>query len=150
MLRGTVGMAGRVQPRAVHLASGALPGAGAFTAQAFSSVRFGLSRVTFAVTYTQGAAGGFPQFRFQSTNGTESPLESIEDSGSLLPAQPFATVNFYEATRIGPIPQDASPLTYELTFEIPKGSTGVRLLAAELGVTATPGTIAISYAAGDP
>jgi hypothetical protein len=130
--------------RSTHLVSQVLPPAGAFTNQAFSAVPSGTKSITFWVTYTRGAVGGFPAFRAQWSNGTETATEAVEDLGSLVVAQPFADVSFYEQTLLGPIPADGNPITYPLVFSIPDNTTSVRLIAAERGVTATPGTVAIA------
>lgn len=135
---------GFVLGRRVHLAASALPGAGAFTAQAFTPVPIATKRITYWVTYARGAAGGFPAFRAQWTNGTELANEAVEDLASLAIAQPFGSVNVLQQEILGPAPADDSGLTYPLVFEVPDASIGVRLLAAERGAPGTPGTIAIA------
>lgn len=145
-----------VIPRTVEQASAALPGAGAFTSQAFSVIPLGTRRVTYWITYTRGAAGGFPALRAEVSNGTDQVNFHVLNAASLLPGtgtpvtSDFASLNFYREELLGPVPPDASAIDYELTFEVPPGTTGIRLLAAERGVTATPGTAAWAFTGGAP
>lgn len=130
-------------PRTV-IFNGVLPGAGAFTNPLFASVPIGTKRVTFWVTYTRGGVGGFPAFRAQWSNGVEEANEAVEDLSSLVVAQPIGTINVYEHEMLGPIPGNATPLVYPLVFDVPDGTSGVRLIAAERGAIATPGTVLIA------
>lgn len=131
--------------RVEHLTSQELPAGGAFTSQADISIPEGLTKLSFWISYTRGAVGGYPQFQVEWSNGTETDyVEMILDEGSLSASQPNASVQLYRQRLLGPIPQDGNALTYIFPFDVPLWATGVRLLAAELGVTATPGTIAIA------
>lgn len=133
-----------VIPRTVQLATPALPLGGVFTAQPNTVIPLGTKRITYWITYTRGAAGGFPAFRAEWFNGTEQANNTILDSGSLVPVQPFAEANFYQEELLGPAPATAAAIVYELTFEVPPGTIGARLLAAEQGATGSPGTITIA------
>lgn len=131
-----------------HLPPGPLPLAGAFTTQPFfEAPSAGLKAVTFYITYTRGAVGGFPAFRVEyapSTGGLIVYRELIMDENSLVIAQPNASVNVYQQEVLGPTPQSAAPILYDMEFTIPPGAIGVRLTAAERGVPATPGTMGIT------
>lgn len=136
--------------REVHLAETELPALGAFTAQDFYTfpaiAGFGSSvqGITFYVTYTRGGADGAPVFRLEVTNGTEEARQLIQDDGSLVTAQPEGTVNVLQENLAGPIPADDNPLVYHLPWKRAYGTTGVRLLVAEVGNTAAPGTCEIT------
>ena len=131
--------------REVHLASQALPAAGAYTTQVYTALPPGTTRLAFWTSYTRGAVGGYPGWRVQWGNGTESNSRAmILDEGSLTPALPSATAQTYQETLLGPIPQDGTALTYLYEFDVPPGATEVRLQVAEVGITATPGTAAIA------
>lgn len=144
-----------VVPRTVERAPAALPGAGAFTAQAFSPVPLGTRRVTYWITYARsaGVPGGFPAFRAEVSNGVDEVNFSVLNAASLLPATPtsdFADLNFYREELLGPVPPDDTTIDYELTFELPPGTTGIRLLGAERGTIATPGTAGWAFTGSSP
>jgi hypothetical protein len=129
--------------RSVHIASAALPAAGAFTSQGAYTPAAGVARfVSFWITYTRGAAGGYPKFHLEWGNGTETALEVSFGEASAV--QPYLQQNVYQGELLGPTPTDGNAISYVLTVENTKGATQVRLLAAEAGITATPGTIAIA------
>lgn len=121
-----------------------LPAAGAFTSQGFTTLLNGVTGISFWVQYTRGAAGGFPALRIQWTNGTEVARDIVLDQNSLVVVQPTGTSNVYESELLGPAPADGNAITEVYEYSAPAGSTAVRFLAAERGVTLTPGTIAIA------
>jgi hypothetical protein len=130
--------------RTVHLASVALPAAGAFTTQAVYAPVSGLSRyIAFWVTYTRGAVGGFARFKVEWGNGTETATELIIDE-TLTATAPTARQSGYLYELDGPVPANASALSYLVILENTIGATTVALRSAEAGVTGTPGTIAIA------
>lgn len=133
--------------RAVHLASQTLPGAGAFTSQATFSVPSGVGEITFWVTYTIGAAGGFPLFRLLFGNGTEEGNDVVLNT-AIAVAQPFGTQQIFEQTIEGPHPSSGAAINFVIATRVPRGATTARIVAAEGGVPATPGTIAIALAGG--
>jgi hypothetical protein len=122
-------------PRVAHRASAALPAAGAWTATGDATptpvytVPAGITSVTFAITYTRGAAGGYPYLQAFLTNGTESVKLPLVYHPDLVPTGAGAVVGVY-------------------TVAIPPGMTTIQLLAREMGVIATPGTLAIGLVAG--
>lgn len=137
---------GFVIPSTEYLASQVLPAAGAFTAAQATAVPVGTKRVSFWITYTQGAAGGYPSFRPQyQTAGGDSGRATVLDLSSFTAANPEGTTKFYLEDLDGPAPTDGQPITYELTFLLPADVTGIDLMAAEKGVTATPGTIGVRF-----
>lgn len=129
--------------REVHL-SQVLPAAGAYTSQAFYTFPAGTSGLTFWISYVRGDAAGAPAFRLEGTNGVEVARQLIQDDGSLVVAQPEATVEVLLETLLGPIPADGNVMIYKLPYNVDPGESGVRLLAAEVGNIAVPGTILIA------
>ena len=131
-----------------YLTSQALPAAGAYTPAQSLGVPVGTKRIAFWISYTRGAAGGFPVFRpqFQGNGvGIAMSANTVLDLSSFGTAGEFGTAKFYAEKLEGPPPSDDNELTYQLTFEVPPFTTIVELLAAEAGVVGTPGTIAIRY-----
>jgi hypothetical protein len=131
-----------------YLASAALPAAGAYTAPQAMGVPVGTKRVTFWITYTRGAAGGYPVFKPQFLGngvGIQMSGNTMLDLSSFAAAAPLGAVNFYVEQLKGPAPSDGNALSYQLTFELPAFTVGCELLAAEEGVVGTPGTIEILY-----
>lgn len=132
--------------RSVHLASAALPAAGAFTSQTAFTILDGVRSINFYVTYTQGAGGGYPLLRFESGNGTETGGLVVID-GAIAVTDPFGQRTAYIDRLKGPVPADGSALTYMIPWRVSGGETTVRLLMAEGGATGTPGTAAIAITA---
>jgi hypothetical protein len=129
--------------RQSHLASQTLPAAGAYTAQAFQPTPKGTSRVTYWITYQRGAVGGYPVFQHQYTNGTDTAREIV--LGTPTTSNPNTSVPLGLELIDGPIPADGGAISYAITYErLPAACVGVRLLVAEMGNAANPGTIAIT------
>ncbi len=135
-------------PRTVQLASQALPAAGAFTSQAFTSLLEGAKEVNYWITYTRGDAGGYPVIDVQWGNDTEESSELFLDESSFSPSQPLGNANVYIGRLLGPAPADANPVSYLLSCIVPYGATKARLRVAEGGVVGTPGTIAVAFTGG--
>jgi hypothetical protein len=133
--------------RTVYAPSTALPAAGAFTNPSAYTIQAGIRYVTFWITYTRGAAGGFALLKVLFSNGTEEGNDIVIDQ-SVTVAQPFGTQPIYEQVIQAPAPADANPIVFVLPVKVAVGSTNVRLLAAEGGVVGTPGTMAIAVASG--
>jgi hypothetical protein len=138
---------GARRPLVAHLASGALPGAGGFTSQAFTTIEEGITEVSFVVTYTRGAAGGFALLRPQWSDGSKtiSPTTVNKTPESV---NGYARRRLYLEELQGIAPDDANALSFDVSFGVPRTATGVRLLAAEGGAVGTPGTIEIGIAEG--
>lgn len=114
------------------------------------AVPAGTKRISFWVTYTRGAAGGYPGIRVAYRNtgsGVRDYQAPIVDLASFAAAAPLADVNFYQEELKGPIPASDAPIYYELTFDLPANTVAVILKVRELGVPATPGTIAVDWTA---
>lgn len=146
----TVQSAG-ILARTAHLASNALPAAGAFTdvanAAFYPTGRFQipatLRGMSFWTTYARGGAGGFPRLRLVWGNGTEEAQELL--LGTTAPSSPLARQQVFLGELDMPPPAGAASLTYgPITAEVPPGATTVWVQAAEAGATATPGTIAVA------
>lgn len=135
-------------PRTVHLASQVLPGGGLFTNQAFFDLPYGAETLIYWVTYTRGAAGGYPKVQVQWGNGTEQSSELLLDKSSLDVTDPIGSVNLYVEQPLLPAPNSDSPLPMILELDIPAGATEARLIVAEAGQVATPGTILVAYTVG--
>lgn len=138
-------------PRTVHLPTTALPAAGAFTAQAFFPLPRGVREISYWITYTRDPAGadtGNPKFLVQWGNGVEEAFELVLDRGSLVVAQPAGDFNMYIEEPLGPIPGSDAPITYVLPVVAPYGASLARLLVAEQGDVANPGTILVALTGG--
>lgn len=140
--------------RAVHLASAALPAAGAVTSQTAYTFPAGLAEVTFWITYTRdptGADTGFPRGRLLWHNGTEEAGALIQD-GTIDSID--AAVGIYARRLVYteeidfPAPLTDAAVRYAYTVAIPKGAARVRLLLAEAGDVAKPGTALIAISGG--
>jgi hypothetical protein len=54
---------------------------------------------------------------------------------------------YIDEIKPGPTPADGSPITFVVYWTVTGGETTIRLLLAEAGVTATPGTASIGLTA---
>lgn len=129
--------------RTLHL-SGVLPGSGVYTSQDFEAVPRGTKFVTYWIAYTRGGAGGYPAFHHETTNGTDTEVrEPLQNDGSLSVVQPNGSVDVVMEEIDGPAPADAVAIKFYLRYELPDWATGARLLVAEEGNTASPGSVVI-------
>lgn len=129
-------------PRTVHLSQGVLPASGVFTSQPAFPIPVGVSRITFYITYTRGAPGGYAAFRLFWGNGTEEVQETILDTDMFV-AQPQGFQSLVLQDLSGPAPSDGSPVNFTLYASIPGGVKTVRLVAAERGMPVLPGSAKI-------
>jgi hypothetical protein len=129
-------------PRTIHYAQSTLPAGGAFTSQLPFPMPLGTKRITFYITYTRGAPGGYGTFRLMWGNGVEEVQETVIDT-DLFISQPVGAQNLLLQDLDGPVPTDGYPISFTVYASVPGGATHVRLLAAERGMTALPGTIKI-------
>ena len=127
-----------------HLASATLPAAGAFTNQTAFPLSPKHLRITVNVTYTYAAANGQVLLKPMWTIGGTEIQGTVEDTALDLSVAPFGRQSVYLHQVKGPIPQSGSALSFPFTFDCPAGATAFRCLAAEIGVTGTPGTCAIT------
>jgi hypothetical protein len=133
-------------PRTVHLLTQILPPSGNVTSQPPYMIPHGVHHVTFYITYTRGAPGGFPTFYILWGNGVEETQETLVDSCITI-SSPYSTQNMFLQDLDGPAPQDNNPISFILYVTIPGGSTTVRLIASEKGVPGAPGTLGITLTA---
>lgn len=138
---GRMSVIGNRVARTAHLASATLPAAGAFTAQTAYTVPEGVIGITAYVTYTRGTTNGTVLLRPEWGNGTETAREAIVTVSTASSENQRDTVAYREFV------SQSVDTTFALEFVVPAGTTTFRLLAAELGVTATPGTCQITLTA---
>jgi hypothetical protein len=133
-------------PRTAHLATGVLPAGGAYTGQPAYSIPRGIRDVTFYVTYTRGAPGGYPSVRLLWGDGTTESQETIIDvhtSGT----EPTSAQNLFLQEMNGPVPADGNPISFIVEGSVPGGASTARLIVAEKGAPGTPGTAGITLTA---
>ena len=135
--------------RFVHVASAALPAAGAYTAQTAHKLEDrSITELTFHITYTRGAAGGYPQFKIEWGNGTEAGISQIVGAATVSGSTAVRPLYDEILDIQGLHPSSAAAVTSAMTLYVPRGVTTFRLLAAEVGVVGTPGTCAIAVVGG--
>lgn|SRR5574341_9350 len=135
-------------PAEVLFTSAALPAAGAeLTKDVTLPAR--TKRVTLWVSYTRGAAGGLPGLTLsvQPAGSTSFFRSIVLDLGSFVASAPTGSTNFYVERLLGPAPADGTALLYLITIEVPASASVLRVGAAEVGVTATPGTLSMLVSA---
>lgn len=129
--------------RQVELPAQILPALGLATAQGYTVLPFGVSEVTYWISYTAVNAAGRPGFVLQCSNGTEEPVQQLIDAASLVSSLSAVTgasfqVDIANNVIRGPAPGAAASWGGWLTFKVPVGCK-CRLLALELGDVANPG-----------
>lgn len=134
-------------PRVVHLPVQTLPISGAWTNQAVYAIPERIRQMTFYVTYTRGAAGGYPHFKLLWGNGVEETQETMIDMNYEVLPTSTAVQNMYLQNLDGPIPNTDAPVNSILHVCVPGGATTVRLLAAEEGQPGAPGSAGITLTA---
>lgn len=127
--------------RVVLLAEQALPAAGAAVLSAAEALPAGTKEVVFWLTYTQGAAGGYPAISVIWGNGTENSFDAVLDLSSFTVAGELGETDIYVNSLNGVPPPDGNALSWVEPFKVPAGATSVVLSAREVGVVGTPGTI---------
>lgn len=132
--------------RTVHLASQVLPAGGLFTSQAQYQIPPQVSRIVFYVTYTRGAPGGRSSVRLMLGNGTEESQSTMIDT-DFSPSGPSATQDLFLNVLRGPAPDDDNPVTFNIEVSVAGGIRTARVLIAESGVPAAPGTAQITLTA---
>lgn len=128
-----------------------LPAAGAFTAQVYSTIPALSRRLSIVVSYVKGASAvsGNGVFIVQWTIQGGAPegaikdvYETVIDGTTVVKADPLLQNPEYAYSVAGPI--TTSSITFRLlSLEVPVGATAFRVLAAELGDTAHPGTVTV-------
>lgn len=130
-----------------HLASAPLPAAGAFTSQVAHSLPPGAAYVSVYLTYTRGAAGGYPVVKAMLGTPSAEGAVAIMDP-TVTAAAPAETQPIGPGVLVMAAPADGSPVTLAFTVDVRGGASKFRVLVAEAGVTATPGTCAVALSVG--
>jgi hypothetical protein len=135
-------------PRTVHIPAGTqLAAGGACTDQPVYSIPEGVRNVTFYITYTRGAAGGYPKFRLLWGNGVEETQETMVDMNFSVLSPSTVSQDMFLQNLTGPVPDTDDPVNSILHVCVPGGATTVRLLACEEGAPANPGTVGVTLTA---
>jgi len=116
-------------PRVIHLATGSLPSGGAYTNQAVYAIPERIRCITFYITYTRGAPGGYPQFKLLWGNGVEETQETMIDMNFEVLSPSSIDQDMYLQNLSGPVPDTDSPVNSILRAGVPGGATTVRLVA---------------------
>jgi len=123
-------------------ASAALDAAGAFDTPTHIPMSSHAKSVTLWCEYTRGASGGCCALRPEiSPDGVTWYRPTLAQSSTA--AAPFGTAPLLAQEYTGPVPSSASALRFSVPFDV-AGARFFRVAAAESGVTATPGTLALS------
>ena len=133
-------------PRVVHLASALLPASGNFTNQPAYILPQGVHSVTFYVTYTYGAPGGYSILRLLWGDGTTEFYETLLDN-TINITDPTSNQNLYVQEFDSPRPSDSNPINFMVETSVPGGARSVRLIAAEKGNIPNPGILGITLTA---
>ena len=134
-------------PRTVHLPIGPLPINGGYTDQPCYPIPEGIRNVTFYMTYTRGAAGGYPEYQLLWSNGVEETQETMIDMDFQVLSPSTVSQDMFLQNLSGPVPDTDDPMNSIFHVCVPGGATCVRLVAAEKGVTGAPGTLGITLTA---
>lgn len=134
-------------PRTVHLPTGPLPLGGAFTDQPCWKIPERIRNITFYGSYVRGTAGGFPIFRLLWSNGVEETQETMVDMDFEVLSSAQSNQDIYLQNLTGPVPDTDAPVNFILHVCVPGGATCARLIAAEKGATASPGTLGLTLTA---
>ncbi len=123
-------------------ASAALAAAGAFDTPTPIPLPSYAKSITLWCTYTRGASGGSCALRPEiSPDGATWYRPTLAQSSKA--AAPFGTVPLLAQEYTGPVPADGSALRFAVPLDV-AGARFLRVASAEAGVTATPGTLALS------
>ena len=145
-----------------HIASVTLPAAGAWKADATASGLPGAWRnttpgaryITVIVTYTAGGSGGYPKIRAVWTHAAAEAGGSIRrprdttTDGSATASAPNITVNNYATVVNMKGLTDGVSEVNSIVLQVPPDAAAVKIECAEVGATATPGTIIIDIDGG--
>lgn len=136
----------------------ALPAAGAFTAQAYTTIPAKARRISIVGTYSKGASSSSGSCRFrvqwQIPGGAPEGVvldvyETVIDGTTITKATSFLENPEYVYSIISPPNPTVNPLSFRmLSCEVPVNATGVRVLCAEVD-TANPGTITVRVYTSD-
>lgn len=129
--------------------SGVLPASGAFSAQSFQALPEGTKRVTYWVKYTPTVPNGRFTWRHESGNLiTDEGRDPIQDNASLAPSGINGVIDIYAEQPQGPSATAGGEVqSFQLTYVLGADVRFARLLVAEAGETANPGSIVIGMTA---
>jgi hypothetical protein len=130
-------------PRTIHLPTQVLPVSGIETDQPPYKIPHGIKKIAFYISYTRGAAGGYAGFRLLWGNGVEETQESLVDVDINKESSSNSSQSISLLDLCGPTPIDDNKINFIFYVTAPGGSSTVRLVACEKGVTGSPGTIGI-------
>jgi hypothetical protein len=99
------------------------------------------------MTYTRGAAGGYPEYQLLWSNGVEETQETMIDMDFQVLSPSTVSQDMFLQNLSGPVPDTDDPMNSIFHVCVPGGATCVRLVAAEKGVTGAPGTLGITLTA---
>ena len=144
-----------------HIASTALPAAGAWKADATPASLPGNWRegpgaryITAIATYTAGGSGGYPKIRpvwihaAATTGGSDRRPRDTTTDGSATASAPNITVNNYATVVNLKGLTDGVSEVNSLVLQVPPDAVAVKIECAEVGATGTPGTIIIDIDGG--
>jgi len=133
-------------PRTIHLDYQPLPPSGNFTDQAPYQLPVGIKNITFYIRYARGAVGGQAGLQLFWSDGTQEYQETIVDldvNGPTIMGQQ----GLYLQNLVSPIPTDDDPIDFVLYVSVPGGAKTTRLIANEIGVPGSPGSVGITLTA---
>ncbi len=133
-------------PRSIHLAPQFLPPSGNFTNQAPYKIPDCINHITFYITYTRGAPGGYALLRILWGNGTEENQQTLLDTDITI-NNANSLQNLFLQDLEGPVPPNDNPVNFMIETRVPGGATTVRVIATEGGVPGGPGFIGITLTA---
>lgn len=144
-----------------HIASRALEAAGAwYTAASPSGLpgtwreNRGAKYVSVLVTYTAGGSGGYPKIRPVWTHvaaadgSTQFLARDTTNDGSASASAPNITVSNYLSVFALKSLTDGSAEKVNVMLLVPPDAVAVKIEAAEVGATGTPGTIVVHVDGG--
>lgn len=108
-----------------------------------------VQRVEVSVSYTRGASGGLPRFRFQWKIAEQWRYDTTPTGAADLVGNTVETPVAISVVP-GPAPNDSSPLGFVFTIDVRDGGRALIVEVAEADATkTTPGTVgSIHLAAG--
>ncbi len=139
----------------VNLQARALPASGAYyTSSTAAEIQgqwhenhVGDPSITFRVTYTKGASGGYPVMRvvwtaIDNTGAEVTMIDTITSLGTSGVCTTDAATNKLTALT------DGTALACDVQYTVPREVVKVKVEVAELGNTGTPGTITVAMFGG--
>lgn len=137
-----------------HIVSRTLPASGAYYTDATPLALRGswgantgdVARIAVLITYTRGASGGYPKFRPVWSFAGASTINARDTaySGTSTVSSGEVQADLYRAAVLMKNFSDLSSAeSAVVVLDVPPGATHLKIEPAEVGVTATPGTIVV-------